>query len=166
MNNFNSCCLRLSVLCLFLVTALTPQIAHADGIDAAIDKAVQPLTNALSSFIFYSVKIGDADVPLIVCWLILAACFFTIYLGFINLRGFKHAIDIVRGKFTDPDHKGEISHFQALTAAVSGTVGIGNIGAVAVTVSLGGPGAIFWVAMAGFVGMTTKFVECLSLIHI
>ena len=160
MNNFNSCCLRLSVLCLFLVTALTPQIAHADGIDAAIDKAVQPLTNALSSFIFYSVKIGDADVPLIVCWLILAACFFTIYLGFINLRGFKHAIDIVRGKFTDPDHKGEISHFQALTAAVSGTVGIGNIGAVAVTVSLGGPGAIFWVAMAGFVGMTTKFVEC------
>ena len=73
---------------------------------------------------------------------------------------FKHAIDIVRGKFTDPNHKGEISHFQALTAAVSGTVGIGNIGAVAVTVSLGGPGAIFWVAMAGFVGMTTKFVEC------
>ena len=104
MNNFNSCCLRLSVLCLLLITALTPQIAHADGIDAAIDKAVQPLTNALSSFIFYSVKIGDADVPLIVCWLILAACFFTIYLGFINLRGFKHAIDIVRGKFTDPDH--------------------------------------------------------------
>ena len=78
MNNFNSCCHRLSVLCLLLITALTPQIANADGIDTAIDKAVQPLTNALSSFIFYSVKIGDADVPLIVCWLILAACFFTI----------------------------------------------------------------------------------------
>ena len=132
----------------------------ADGIDAAIDKAVQPLTDAISSFIFYSVKIGQADVPLIVCWLIFAACFFTFYLGFINLRGFKHAVDIVRGKFTDPNHTGEISHFQALTAAISGTVGIGNIGAVAITVSLGGPGAIFWVATAGFVGMTTKFVEC------
>jgi len=101
-----------------------------------------------------------ADLPLIVLWLIVAASFFTIYLGFINLRGFKHAIDIVRGSFSDPKHEGEITHFQALTAAVSGTVGIGNIGAVAITVSIGGPGAIFWVILAGFLGMTTKFVEC------
>jgi len=101
-----------------------------------------------------------ADLPLIVLWLIIAASFFTLYLGFINLRGFKHAVDIVRGKHSDPKHTGEITHFQALTAAVSGTVGIGNIGAVAVTVSVGGPGAIFWVILAGFLGMTTKFVEC------
>lgn len=160
MNNYNSIFLRLTLVFTIIAASLAPQKATAKGIDAAIDKAVQPLTDALSSFIFYSVKIGNADVPLIVCWLIFAACFFTFYLGFINLRGFKHAIDIVRGKFDDPHHKGEISHFQALTAAVSGTVGIGNIGAVAVTVSLGGPGAIFWLAMAGFVGMTTKFVEC------
>ena len=159
MNN-NSFFLRLSLVYTIIAASLAPQKATANGIDAEIDKAVQPLTDILSSFIFYSIKIGSADVPLIVCWLIFAACFFTFYLGFINLRGFKHAIDIVRGKFDDPDHKGEISHFQALTAAVSGTVGIGNIGAVAVTVSLGGPGAIFWLAMAGFVGMTTKFVEC------
>lgn len=141
-----------------------PFAAHAaeapSGLDATIDRLVQPLTDALSAFIFFSVNIAGTEVPLIVCWLTLAACFFTVYLGFVNLRGFRHAIDIVSGKFSDPKDDGEITHFQALTAAVSGTVGIGNIGAVAVTVSLGGAGAIFWLAAAGFVGMTTKFVEC------
>jgi len=132
----------------------------AKGLDAWINELVQPLTDALSSFIFFSVPVMGADLPLIVLWLIVAASFFTIYLGFINLRGFKHAIEIVSGKFSDSQHDGEITHFQALTAAVSGTVGIGNIGAVAVTVSIGGPGAIFWVILAGFLGMTTKFVEC------
>jgi len=130
------------------------------GLDAWINNLVQPLTDAVSSFIFFSVPVMGADLPLIVLWLILAASFFTLYLGFINLRGFKHALDLVRGKFADSHHTGEITHFQALTAAVSGTVGIGNIGAVAVTVSVGGPGAIFWVVLAGFLGMTTKFVEC------
>jgi len=130
------------------------------GLDAWINDIVQPLTDALSAFIFFSVPVMGTELPLIVLWLIFAATFFTFYLGFINLRGFKHAIDIVSGKFADPKHDGEISHFQALTAAVSGTVGIGNIGAVAVTVSIGGPGAIFWVIVAGFLGMTTKFVEC------
>ena len=139
---------------------LLPSTAHAKSIDTVINQSVQPFTDAISSFIFYSVPVGGADVPLIVCWLILAAVFFTFYLGFINIRGFKHAIDIVRGSFSDPKHDGEITHFQALTAAVSGTVGIGNIAAVAVTVSLGGAGAIFWLIVAGFVGMTTKFVEC------
>ena len=137
-----------------------PTTAQAQLLDDTINEAVQPLTDALSAFIFYSVPIGGADVPLIVCWLILGAIFFTVYLGFINLCGFKHAINIVRGKFADPEHEGEISHFQALTAAVSGTVGIGNIAGVAITVSLGGPGAIFWLIVAGLVGMTTKFVEC------
>lgn len=137
-----------------------PAIANAATIDDKINDAVQPVTNALKVFIFYSVEMFGTDVKLIVLWLVFAACFFTIYLGFINVRGFKHAVDIVRGKFSDPKHDGEITHFQALTAAVSGTVGIGNIGAVAITVSLGGPGAIFWVIVAGLVGMTTKFVEC------
>ncbi len=94
----------------------------------------------------------------------IGAVFFTGYLGFINVRGFKHAIDIVSGKLDDRDknsaRKGEISHFQALTAAVSGTVGIGNIAGVAVSISVGGAGAIFWVILAGLIGMTTKFVEC------
>lgn len=137
-----------------------PSTAYARDIDETINRTVQPLTNALSSFIFYAVRVGDTEVPLIVCWLIFGAIFFTVYLGFINIRGFKHAIDIVSGRFSDPKHKGEISHFQALTAAVSGTVGVGNIAGVAVSVSLGGPGAIFWVVLAGLVGMTTKFVEC------
>ena len=135
-------------------------LAANKGFDAWINELVQPLTDAISSFIFFSVPVMGADLPLIVLWLIFAATFFSFYMGFINLRGFKHALDIVRGKYSDPKDTGEITHFQALTAAVSGTVGIGNIGAVAVTVSIGGAGAIFWVVLAGFLGMTTKFVEC------
>ncbi|MFK8029608.1 MAG: alanine/glycine:cation symporter family protein [Gammaproteobacteria bacterium] len=141
------------------IACLSPTYA-GDNLDATINQMVQPMTDALSSFIFYSVKIGATDVPLIVVWLIFAACFFTVYLGFINVRGFKHSIDIVSGKFSDRRHPGEITPFQALTTAVSGTVGIGNIAGVAITVSLGGPGAIFWLTVAGLVGMTTKFVEC------
>lgn len=132
----------------------------AGSLDAWINDLVQPLTDALSSFIFFSIPVFGTDLPLIVLWLIFAASFFTLYLGFINLRGFGHALQIVRGSFSNSKHEGEITHFQALTAAVSGTVGIGNIGAVAITVSVGGPGAIFWVILAGFLGMTTKFVEC------
>ncbi|MGC6471693.1 MAG: alanine/glycine:cation symporter family protein [Parvibaculales bacterium] len=139
---------------------LFPNAAMAQSIDETINNLVQPLTDLLSSFIFYSVPIAGADVPLIVCWLIFGAFFFTAYLGFINLRGFRHAIDIVRGVYSDKNSTGEITHFQALTAAVSGTVGIGNIAGVAITVSIGGPGAIFWLIIAGLVGMTTKFVEC------
>ena len=139
---------------------ISANIIASKGIDAWINDFVQPITDMLSSFIFFSVPVMGADLPLIVLWLIFAATFFSFYMGFINLRGFKHAIDIVRGKFSDPKDTGEITHFQALTAAVSGTVGIGNIGAVAITVSVGGPGAIFWVILAGFLGMTTKFVEC------
>lgn len=130
------------------------------SLDNVINELVQPVTDAVSGFIFYSVSIAGSDVPLIVCWLIFGACFFTVYLGFINLRGFGHAVNVVRGKYSKPESEGEITHFQALTAAVSGTVGIGNIAGVAITVSIGGPGAIFWLIVAGLVGMTTKFVEC------
>lgn len=134
--------------------------ASASGFDDAINEAVQPVTDMVASFIFYSVSVAGTDVPLIVCWLIFGACFFTVYLGFINIRGFKHAIEIVSGKHSRPNQTGEVSHFEALTAAVSGTVGIGNIAGVAITVSLGGPGAIFWLMLAGIIGMATKFVEC------
>jgi len=142
-----------------IIWSLAAIPAHA-SIDERINEIVQPLTDAISKFIFFSVKIFGTDVPLIVCWLIFAACFFTAYLGFINVRGFRHAVDIVSGKFSDDKHDGEITHFQALTTAVSGTVGIGNIAGVAITVSIGGAGAIFWLMVAGLVGMTTKFVEC------
>jgi AGCS family alanine or glycine:cation symporter len=106
------------------------------------------------------VDIGAVSVPLIVVWLILGASFFTLYLGGINVRGFVHAIRIVLGKEDDDDEPGEVSHFQALTTAVSGTVGVGNISHVAVAVSVGGAGAAFWLIVAGVLGMASKFAEC------
>ena len=129
------------------------------NIDRAIDKFFEPFAELLSSFIFYEIKIFDQDFPLIVLWLIFAGIFFTFYFRFINLFGLKHAIDLVTGKFNSKAD-GEVSHFQALSTAVSGTVGIGNIGGVAIAISIGGPGATFWLIVAGFLGMTTKFIEC------
>ena len=99
-------------------------------------------------------------IPFIVVWLVVAALFFTLRLGFINIRGFKHAVDVARGKFDEPDAPGKTTHFQALTTAVSGTVGLGNIAGVAVAVSLGGAGATFLFVIAGLLGMSSKFVEC------
>lgn len=99
-------------------------------------------------------------VPFIVIWLVVGAIFFTIRMGFINLRGFRHAIDLARGKYDDPNAPGQVTHFQALTTAVSGTVGLGNIAGVAVAISLGGAGATFWMILAGLLGMSSKFVEC------
>jgi alanine or glycine:cation symporter, AGCS family len=101
-----------------------------------------------------------ATVPFVVIWLVLGAIVFTIFLRFANFRFFRLAIDIVRGKYSDPKDKGEVSHFQALSAALSGTVGLGNIAGVAVAISLGGPGATFWMIVAGLLGMSSKFVEC------
>ena len=95
--------------------------------------------------------------PFAVLWLVLGAIFFTIRMGFINLRAFRHAIDVVRGRFTDPNKQGagEVSHFQALTTALSATVGLGNIAGVAIAVSIGGPGATFWMICAGILGMSS-----------
>ncbi len=97
-------------------------------------------------------------VPLVVA-LVGSGILFSFVFGFPQIRFFKHAIDIVRGKFDRPEDKGEISHFQALTTALSATVGLGNIAGVAIAISLGGPGAVFWLWVAGFIGMCTKFVE-------
>lgn len=103
---------------------------------------------------------SSSSIPLIVLWLVLGAIFFTVRMKFINVTGVKHAIQLVQGKFDDPNDKGEVSHFQALVTALSGTVGLGNIAGVAVAVSLGGPGATFWMIVAGLIGMASKFVEC------
>ena len=132
----------------------------AASVDQAIDGVMRPLADVVTGFIFFAVEGGDASLPLIVLWLVAAGVFFTVYLGYINVRGFGHAVALVRGKFADPNDPGEISQFQALTTAVSGTVGIGNIAGVAVAISLGGPGATFWLIVAGLLGMSTKFVEC------
>lgn len=126
---------------------------------------MRPFSEALSAFIFYSPTIFGTPVPLIVLWLIGGGVFFTLYLRFINLRGFAHAIRLVmpnrtRGNSLNDEDPGEISQFQALTTAISGTVGIGNIAGVAVAISIGGPGATFWLIVAGLLGMATKFAEC------
>ncbi|WP_088342210.1 amino acid carrier protein [Robiginitalea sediminis] len=99
-------------------------------------------------------------IPFIVIWLVLGATFFTLRMGFINIRGFRHSIDLAKGKYDDPDAPGQVTHFQALATAVSGTVGLGNIAGVAVAVSLGGAGATFWMIVCGLLGMSSKFVEC------
>jgi AGCS family alanine or glycine:cation symporter len=103
---------------------------------------------------------GETVLPAVVLWLVLGAVYFTLQFRFINFRAFGHAIDCVRGRYTDPDAAGEISHFQALSAALSATVGLGNIAGVAVAVGVGGPGAIFWMVLAGLLGMSSKFAEC------
>ena len=134
--------------------------AYAAGIDETINAATAPIASFIGQVVFFKVPVLGAQLPLVVLWLVVGAVFFTFYTGFINLRGFKHAIELVRGDYADPNSRGEVSHFQALATAVSGTVGIGNIGGVAVAVTVGGAGATFWLIVAGFLGMSTKFVEC------
>ncbi|MEH0007238.1 MAG: amino acid carrier protein [Flavobacteriales bacterium] len=100
------------------------------------------------------------SVPFIVLWLVIGALFLTIKMGFINIRKFKHGFQLARGRYDEPDAPGQVTHFQALSTALSGTVGLGNIAGVATAVSIGGPGAMFWMIVAGFLGMASKFVEC------
>jgi len=99
------------------------------------------------------------EIPFIVVWLVLGAIFFTIRMKFVNIRGFKHSLELVQGKYDNPDDEGEVSHFQALATALSGTVGLGNIAGVAIAITVGGPGATFWMIVAGLIGMSSKFVE-------
>ncbi len=130
------------------------------GIDLAINNAFKPIAKVFSDVVFFTVSIGGHEVPLIVLWLVVGAIFFTFYLRFINIRGFTHALKITRGDYSDPNDPGEVTHFQALATAISGTVGVGNIAHVAIAISIGGPGAAFWMMVAGFFGMASKFAEC------
>ena len=135
--------------------------ACADGIDQAINNAIAPIAEGVSNIIFFSIPFfGGKTIPLVLLWLVLAALFFTLYFKFINLRSFRHGFQLLRGRFDQVDAAGKVSHFQALSTALSGTVGLGNIAGVATAVSLGGAGATFWMILAGFLGMSTKFVEC------
>jgi alanine or glycine:cation symporter, AGCS family len=155
-----------SALTLLGLGLLTPILAWAEStekaksLDEIIGSTFGEFTGPFVSLIFYSVSIGDAKVPLIVGWLVIAATVFTFYFAFIQIRGFKHAIELVRGDYTNPNDKGEVSHFQALATALSGTVGLGNIAGVAVAIGIGGPGATFWMILAGLLGMASKFCEC------
>ena len=131
-----------------------------NGIDEQINSAIKPAADAVAGFIFSSFPVGGVDIPFVLVWLIVAASIFTFYFKFINFRAFKHGFHLVRGDYNDPNAAGEVTHFQALATALSGTVGLGNIAGVAVAVSLGGPGATFWMILAGLLGMSSKFTEC------
>jgi AGCS family alanine or glycine:cation symporter len=138
-----------------------PAAAFADeSIDSRINAAVQPWADLVSGLIFSSFPLAGVAVPFVLVWLLFAAVLFTFYFRFINHRAFRHGFQLVRGDYDDPVAAGEVSHFQALATALSGTVGLGNIAGVAVAVSLGGPGATFWMILAGLFGMSSKFVEC------
>jgi alanine or glycine:cation symporter, AGCS family len=142
---------------------ITQSIVDAiDRFADAIDRAVAPVSEFVSGVIFYAPEIFGVQVPLVVLWLITAATVLTFYLRFVNLTGFGHALALVTGR--ERRHlqggDGEISHFQALSSALSGTVGLGNIASVPVAIAVGGPGAVFWMILAGFLGMSSKFAEC------
>ncbi|WP_372659200.1 alanine/glycine:cation symporter family protein [Hydrogenophaga sp.] len=144
-----------------LLTAFAPH-ALASGIDVAVDTFFNDYLGWFASLIFTSVPIGETSFPLIAGWLLVAALVFTLYFGFIQFKQFKLATDIVRGRYSNPAHKheGEISHFQALATALSGTVGLGNIAGVGAALAIGGPGATFWMIVVGLLGMASKFTEC------
>ena len=145
----------------FLASLIASLPAWAqNGIDEKINTAVKPFSDAVAGFIFTSFPLYGVDIPFVLVWLIMAAIIFTFYFKFINIRAFKHGFYLVRGDYNDPDAAGEVTHFQALATALSGTVGLGNIAGVAIAVSIGGPGATFWMILAGFLGMSLKFTEC------
>lgn len=171
----------LAVSFLFLSISV---FAQEKGIDKRIDEAFKPIADWWGWLIFYPLPIFGG-VPIVLVLLIFGAAFFTIAFGFVNIRRFPLAIRVVRGKYDelemqeaapkaavnmrggdvvdtirDEGHHGEVSHFQALATAVSGTVGLGNIAGVAVAIAIGGPGATFWMIVAGLLGMSSKFVEC------
>ncbi|NWF39837.1 alanine:cation symporter family protein [Mariprofundus sp. NF] len=144
---------------LFIALLLPAQLAFAETESAGIDAFFGTLNGYLASVLFYDVMPGKGAMPFIVAWLIVGAVYLTIRFGFINLRMMGHALQVIRGKYRSSDDVGEVSPFQALTTALSATVGLGNIAGVAIAVSIGGPGATFWMIVAGFFGMTAKFTE-------
>ena len=161
MRLFNAAALMLA----FAAPALA-QEADQNWIQTAIsnvDAAFSSIVSAMSTVLF--AKLGTG-VPLIILVLVLGGIYYSFYFGWISLRGFRHSIDVIRGRYDDPNDPGEISHFQALTSALSATIGLGNIAGVAIAVSLGGPGAVFWMLLTALFGMSSKLASCtLAVMH-
>jgi len=138
------------------LTALPQSVfAASNGLDTFFGN----VNGYLASVLFFDVMPGEAALPFIVAWLIVGAVYLTFRFGFINIRMMGHAFQVLRGKYQSADDKGDVTSFQALTTALSATVGLGNIAGVAIAISIGGPGATFWMIIAGFFGMTAKFTE-------
>lgn len=136
------------------------ETSWTDTVDEKVNGVFEPVSQFLNDLVFYQVRLFGADFPLIVAWLAIAGLVFTLYFGFAQVRHIGKSLRLVRGKYDQKDAPGEVNHFQALTSAVSGTVGLGNIAGVAIAVSIGGPGATFWMIICGLLGMASKFVEC------
>jgi AGCS family alanine or glycine:cation symporter len=153
--------MKYSIPTLATAAALFPGVTlaqDATSFDARVNEIFANSTGWFVNLIF--APLPGTAFPWIVLWLVVGATVFTIYFGFIQLRAFSHAISLVKGDYSDPNDAGEVSHFQALATALSGTVGLGNIAGVAVAVGIGGPGATFWMILAGLMGMASKFTEC------
>lgn len=147
------------LLTLSSVTLLAANNSSTSSFQNKIDSFFgEYIVSPLAAILFW--PIPGLDIPLVVAWLLGGAVFFTLKLRFVNIRLFIHAIDLVRGKHDNPNQIGEVSHFQALTTALSATVGLGNIAGVAIAIGTGGPGATFWMILVGFLGMSSKFTEC------
>jgi len=173
-----------AVLCLLLIPMLSmAQDEGSKGLDQRINEWFEPITKIWESIVFWNIP--GLGVPLVLVVLVVGAAAFTLIFRFVNIVKFPLSIRVVRGKYDDIEQHsvpekaevnivdgdvvdtirddsqhGEVSHFQALATAVSGTVGLGNIAGVAVAISIGGPGATFWMIVCGLIGMSTKFVEC------
>ena len=140
-------------------TAMAEKDGAPPGLEAEIDRFFGDwVVGPLAAVLFWPVPV--IKMPIVVAWLLFGAIFFTLRMKFVNFRLFGHAIALVRGKYDDPDSEGEVSHFQALSTALSATVGLGNIAGVAIAIGTGGPGATFWIVLVGLLGMTAKFTEC------
>ena len=144
---------------MFMAVLFVPSASFA-GVDESINELMTPVSNLLLKTVFYSISLFGTDIKIVVALLIGAAIFCTLYFRFINIRGFKHAVALIKGRDAEPLAPGEVSHFQALATACAATVGLGNIAGVAIAVSKGGPGATFWMIVAGLLGMSLKFCEC------
>ena len=162
---FSLCAMLLSGAVHLLAQTIEP---NERGWDEAFNEAVAPISNAVAGFTFFPINpFSDSAIqmPFVVVLLLVAALVFTIYFGFVQFRSFGLAKRTIQGKYNRDDEPGEVTHFQALTAALSGTVGLGNIAGVAVAISIGGPGATFWMIIAGLIGMASKFAECTLGVH-
>ena len=139
----------------------TPEPRRTGFMDGA-DRAMGVVNGWIAAVFFFDLIFwNDAQrLPFIVLWLVIGALFLTLRMGFINIRAFTHAVHVTRGRYTDPSEPGDVSHFEALSTALSATVGLGNIAGVAIAITIGGPGATFWMIVAGLIGMSTKFTEC------
>lgn len=143
-----------------LAEEATPEVEESESVDELINKGFGVATGWFVKAIFSSIRIADYEVLWVILWLAAAGIVFTAVFKAVNLRAFPLALRTVRGKYSGPDDPGNISHFQALATAVSGTVGLGNIAGVAIGISIAGPGVAFWLFLSGFLGMATKFAEC------